>query len=71
MVDTKGGDNMENEYEMKVEFLDDEGYVIEIMNMKTIANSSEDAQDNIEQEILENIELYPSDEWDAEIIDVH
>ena len=60
-----------NEYEMKIKFFDEGGYFIETIHLTTTAISIEDAQDNIEREILENSELYPSDEWDAEIMDVH
>jgi hypothetical protein len=87
MADTKGGETMneqqfsnaynlgeqeqENEYEMKVEFLDDEGHLLDIEHMTITATSSDDAREKLDAEILENIDLCASDEFDMILIDVH
>jgi len=61
----------ENEYEMRVEFLDEDGYLLEIEHMTITATSNDDAHEKLEAEILENIDMYPSDEFDLILIDVH
>ena len=61
----------ENEYEMRVEFLDEDGHLLDIEHMAITATSSDDAREKLEAEILENIDLYASDEFDMILIDVH
>ena len=61
----------ENEYEMKIEFLDEDGHLLKSEHMTITATSSDDAREKLEAEIMENIDMYPSDEFDMILIDVH
>jgi hypothetical protein len=59
-----------NEYIVKVTFLDDEEYELENVIFKPIAKDTEDAYDQIEAEIEDNQELYPSDDFEFNLVDV-
>ena len=60
-----------NIYVMKVEFLDDDDYLIETGLFSPSAKDVEAARDEIADEIERNNELYPSDNYDTTLIDVH
>ena len=60
-----------NEYEIKVTFLDEDGFKLESQIFTIKANDVEDAYDVLEEEILNSNILYPSDEYETELIDVH
>ena len=60
-----------NTFVVNTTFLDDDGFVLEKEIFKVDANSTEEAYDIIDEEILENQEMYPSDDYDLELLDVH
>lgn len=62
---------MENEYVIKVYFLDEDGFLIESEYMTVTANSNDEAYEKLENEIFSNLELYPSTDYDTKLIDVH
>ena len=60
-----------NEYEIRVVFLDKDGFKLESQIMTVTADSQDEAQDIIEEEIENSGILYPSDDYEFELIDVH
>ena len=60
-----------NEYEIRVIFLDEDGFKLESQIMTVTADSQDEAQDIIEEEIENSGILYPSDDYEFELIDVH
>ena len=59
-----------NEYTVMVTFLDEEEYELGEVVFKPIAKDTEDAYDQIEKEIEDNPELYPSDDYEFNLMDV-
>ena len=60
-----------NEYETRIIFLDEDGFKLESQIMTPLANSPEEAYDLIDAEICDSNILYPSDDYELELIDVH
>ncbi len=60
-----------NEYETRIIFLDEDGFKLESQIMTVTADSQDEAQDIIEEEIEHSGILYPSDDYEFELIDVH
>ena len=60
-----------NKYEIRVIFLDEDGFKLESQIMTVTADSQDEAQDIIEEEIENSGILYPSDDYEFELIDVH
>jgi hypothetical protein len=59
-----------NEYTVMVNFLDEEEYELENVVFKPIAKNKNAAYDQIEKEIEDNPELYPSDDYEFNLLDV-
>jgi hypothetical protein len=59
-----------NQYVMNVVFLDDDKYFLDSFGMAPHADSREEADDKVDQEIKDNPELYPSDTYETNLIDV-
>jgi len=59
-----------NEYTIKISFLDEDDYLLETTIMTPLANSPEEAYDLIDKEILESPIVYPSDNYETNLIDV-
>ena len=57
-------------YNINVIFLDDDEYEIETLALTVNANNSDEARDKIGKEIKNNIDEYPSDYYETELIDV-
>ena len=60
-----------NEHIIKVTFLDEDEFKLESQIFTVKGNNVEEAYATLEDEILNSNILYPSDDYDAKIIDVH
>ena len=58
------------EYNINVIFLDDDEYEIGTLALTVNANNSDEARDKIKKEIKNNIDEYPSNYYETELIDV-
>jgi hypothetical protein len=67
---SRKGKNM-NEYIVQVMFLDEDEYELESIMFNPLADSIESAYDMIDDEIESNPELYPSEQYETKLIDVH
>ncbi|OYT14600.1 MAG: hypothetical protein B7C24_17395 [Bacteroidetes bacterium 4572_77] len=59
-----------NKYIVDVIFMDEDENYLSFEQMQPHANSAEDAYDEIEKEIEDNPELYPSEYYETKLIDV-
>jgi len=58
-------------YQVKVIFLDEDGYKLEAELMTVQANSPEEAYDIVEEDVEFGSVEYPSDEYEIELVDVY
>jgi len=60
-----------NEHVLKVTFLDEDEFKLESQIFTVKANGVEEAYTILDEEILNSNILYPSDNYETELIDVH
>jgi len=60
-----------NEHIFKVTFLDEDEFKLESQTFTVKANDVERAYTILDEEILNSNILYPSDDYETELIDIH
>ena len=60
-----------NEHIIKVTFLDEDEFKLESQMFTVKGNNVEEAYTILDEEILNGNILYPSDDYETELIDVH
>jgi hypothetical protein len=60
-----------NTYVFRVAFLDEEDYLLDKEVFTIDADSREGAEQLVEEEISENLEMYPSDNYEIQFLDTY